>query len=155
MSEFLQRIVTRYLQPLEFVFPLAWTVLIALVVWLAPQLTPADVGIKTPQGYASLIWWIGMAHLVYLAVGNIGPGWGRVGNAADVLIDMMVSGLPLFAASVVYLLHVLGFWPISDLLRTWVIFTLWAALFDLILNGAAKLQISRLMPETKMTQTSD
>lgn len=133
----------------RFISALLLTALVALLFWLAPNADLATFGATTPERTV-LFFTIAFAiFLMYLTIQGYPIAHGQIGSASTHTLDNIVSGLPALAAIFGLFLHVVGFWPMSDVNLMLAALTLGVVIYDLWILGGAAARINRLTDEFK------
>lgn len=140
---FVNKLNARYLSSLLL------TLVLGLIFWLRPGLSPEMFGATTPEQVALLMTGIFLVFWMYLVMQGYAVSHGDIGSSSSHTTDNMVSIVPAFAAVIAGFLTLTDMHPLSTLNRVIAGLTLAVVFYDLWIIGGAASKINRLTDEIK------
>lgn len=134
---------------IRYASSLLLTVILGLIFWLKPGLSPQMFGASTPEQVALLMTGIFLVFWIYLVVQGYAVSHGDIGSASSHTTDNMVSIIPAFAAVIAIFLALTGMHPLSTLNNVIAGLTMAVVFYDLWIIGGAASKINRLTDEIK------
>lgn len=118
---------------------------LALVFWLVPTLSTANLGGNETIVYSGLfaVFWL------YLVVQGYPVSHGDIGSSSTHNLDNIISAFPALVAIFGGSMHFFGFRPLSAFNLVVAVMTLLVAAYDLWILGGAASKINRLTDEFK------